>query len=336
MNTRYYFPPETLANCSIPVSYSSTSLDSENSIIGNRNALPRVPPVSFLVRTVMRISRARWFSFLRRVFHYQNGSRSDLGSNPFNSSAWLALEFVIWVVQISAITIVLAVSNKEKPVWPLRIWVIGYALGSLLSLPLLYWRCRHPYVSPGNGFGFSNIEQQRNNEESRSSYLMNKSRTFLELFFAIWFVMGNVWVFDSRHGTFYQAPNLHILCISLLAWNAITYSFPFLLFVLLCCCVPLISNLLGYNMNMGSVHRGATDDQISQLPKWRFKEIGDGPECNLAHGNENSECCICLAKYRDKEEVRQLPCSHLFHLRCVDQWLRIVSCCPLCKQELEK
>lgn len=167
MNTRYYFPPETLANCSIPVSYSSTSLDSENSIIGNRNASPRVPPVSFLVRTVMRISRARWFSFLRRVFHYQNGSRSDLGSNPFNSSAWLALEFVIWVVQISAITIVLAVSNKEKPVWPLRIWVIGYALGSLLSLPLLYWRCRHPYVSPGNGFGFSNIEQQRNNEESR-------------------------------------------------------------------------------------------------------------------------------------------------------------------------
>ncbi|XXG63122.1 hypothetical protein AAC387_Pa05g1379 [Persea americana] len=281
MNTRYYFPPETLANCSIPVSYSSTSLDSENPLTGNRNASPRVPPVSFLVRTVMRISRARWFSFLRRVFHYQNGSRSDLGSNPFNSSAWLALEFVIWLVQISAITVVLAISNKEKPVWPLRIWVIGYALGSLLSLPLLYWRCRHPYVSPGNGFGFSNIEQQRNNEESRSSYLMNKSRTFLELFFAI-------------------------------------------------------CNLLGYNMNMGSVHRGATDDQISQLPKWRFKEIGDGPECNLAHGNENSECCICLAKYRDKEEVRQLPCSHLFHLRCVDQWLRIVSCCPLCKQELEK
>lgn len=122
---------------------------------------------------------------------------------------------------------------------------------------------------------------------NRSSYLMNKSRTLLELFFAIWFVMGNVWVFDSRHGTFSQAPNLHILCISLLAWNAITYSFPFLLFVLLCCCVPLISNLLGYNMNMGSVHRGATDDQISQLPKWRFKDISDGPECNLAHGKEN-------------------------------------------------
>jgi len=48
------------------------------------------------------------------------------------------------------------------------------------------------------------------------------------------------------------------------------------------------------------------------------------------------ECCICLAKYKDKEEVRQLPCSHVFHLECVDQWLKIISCCPLCKQGLER
>lgn len=47
------------------------------------------------------------------------------------------------------------------------------------------------------------------------------------------------------------------------------------------------------------------------------------------------ECCICLAKYSDKEEVRQLPCLHVFHLNCVDQWLRIMSACPLCKQGLE-
>lgn len=102
---------------------------------------------------------------------------------------------------------------------------------------------------------------------------MNKCRTALELFFAIWFVMGNVWVFDSRFGSFHRAPKLHVLCISLLAWNALCYSFPFLLFVLLCCCVPLISSLLGYNMNMGSIDRGASDDQISRLPSWRVKEV---------------------------------------------------------------
>lgn len=48
------------------------------------------------------------------------------------------------------------------------------------------------------------------------------------------------------------------------------------------------------------------------------------------------ECCICLTKYVNEEEVKKLPCSHLFHLKCVDQWLRIISCCPLCKHELAK
>jgi len=58
----------------------------------------------------------------------------------------------------------------------------------------------------------------------------------------------------------------------LLTWNAICYSFPFLLFLLLCCCVPLISTLLGYNMNIASSNKGASDEQISQLPSWRHKE----------------------------------------------------------------
>lgn len=123
---------------------------------------------------------------------------------------------------------------------------------------------------------------------------MNKSRTFLELFFAIWFVMGNVWVFDSRFGSFNRAPKLHMLCISLLAWNAVSYSFPFLLFVLLCCLVPLMSNLLGHNINMSSFDKGASDDQISRLPSWRFKEVeeklehGDDANCKSSLEDENS------------------------------------------------
>jgi hypothetical protein len=46
---------------------------------------------------------------------------------------------------------------------------------------------------------------------------MNKARAFLELFFAMWFVMGNVWVFDARLGSFQRAPRLYALCVSLLA-----------------------------------------------------------------------------------------------------------------------
>ncbi|KAH7574718.1 hypothetical protein JRO89_XS03G0334800 [Xanthoceras sorbifolium] len=291
MNTRYFFPPDSLCSSGATVSFSSGPPATEDRVaVSNVRTRPsRSPPSSFLIRTAMRISRARWFTFLRRVFHYQNGSRSDLGSNPFNSSTWMTLEFLALVIQISIITFTLAISQKEKPIWPMRIWIVGYDIGCLLSLLLLYGRYRQLYPTQGDGFSLSDLEQQRNSEESRLSHLMNKCRTSLELFFAIWFVMGNVWVFDSRFGSFHRAPNLHVLCISLLAWNALSYSFPFLLFLLLCCVVPLISSSLGYNMNMGSMDKGASDDQISSLPNWRYKQVDNNSGLgNDSNGNSTS------------------------------------------------
>uniref|UniRef100_A0A1J3DKU6 E3 ubiquitin protein ligase RIE1 n=1 Tax=Noccaea caerulescens TaxID=107243 RepID=A0A1J3DKU6_NOCCA len=320
-------------NISITIS-SSSSLNSTPRSDNSHVAVPVAAPSSSYIRLAMRVSRARWFIFLRRVFHYQNGSRSDLGSNPFNSNTWMMSELIALLVQLTVITLTLAISKEERPIWPVRLWITGYDVGCLLNLMLLYGRYRQLDVS------LSDIEQQqRGREENRSSRLMNKCRTSLELFFAIWFVIGNVWVFDSRFASFNHAPKLHALCVSLLAWNAFCYSFPFLLFLFLCCLVPLVSSLLGYNMNMGSSERGASDDQISSLPSWKYKRIDDNAsdsDSDSAPAADHPECCICLTKYKDKEEVRKLPCSHEFHLKCVDQWLRIISCCPLCKQDLPR
>ncbi|GJN17946.1 hypothetical protein PR202_gb05054 [Eleusine coracana subsp. coracana] len=290
---------------------------------------------AFTMRAVARMSRARWFIFLRRVYQYQNGPRSDLGSNPFNSPGWLALELGVIVAQMLLTTAVVASSPNERPAWPLRVWVAAYNVGNVLSLPLLYWRHRHSAAAGRGDPALSDDLEMHGAGDPlirNSSYLMNKARAFLELFFAMWFVMGNVWVFDARLGSFQRAPRLYALCIGLLAWNAIVYSLPFLLFLLLCCFVPMVGYALGYNMNSASVGRGASDEQLAALPRWRFKE-DDVSMRNREH--DDQQCCICLAQYRDKEEVRQLPCTHMFHLKCVDRWLRIISSCPLCKQELE-
>ncbi|CAL4954920.1 unnamed protein product [Urochloa decumbens] len=287
---------------------------------------------AFTMRAVARMSRARWFIFLRRVYQYQNGPRSDLGSNPFNSPGWLALELGVIVAQMVLTTAVVATSPRERPAWPLRLWVAAYNVGNVLSLPLLYWRHRHSSSAAAAGGALSDDLEMRGASDGIRSFLMNKARAFLELFFAMWFVMGNVWVFDARLGSFHRAPRLYALCIALLAWNAVVYSLPFLLFLLLCCFVPMVGYALGYNMNSASVGRGASDEQLAALPRWRFKEQPDVPR---DRDHDDQECCICLAQYREKEEVRQLPCTHMFHLRCVDRWLRIISSCPLCKQELK-
>ncbi|GFP93407.1 E3 ubiquitin-protein ligase at1g12760 [Phtheirospermum japonicum] len=47
-------------------------------------------------------------------------------------------------------------------------------------------------------------------------------------------------------------------------------------------------------------------------------------------------CCICLAKYLNNDELRELPCSHFFYKECVDKWLKINASCPLCKAEVSE
>ena len=140
---------------------------SQNSPMNNTEgsrAPARPPHLAFLLRVVVRISRARWFGFLRRVFQYQNGSRSDLGSNPFNSNLWLLLELVAILAQMIGVTLTMAVSSKERPLWAIRIWIASYNVGNFMSLPLLYWRWLH---SRGHGFSSSDLEQQRITGESR-------------------------------------------------------------------------------------------------------------------------------------------------------------------------
>jgi hypothetical protein len=42
-------------------------------------------------------------------------------------------------------------------------------------------------------------------------------------------------------------------------------------------------------------------------------------------------CSICLSDYVPSDEVRTLPCDHLFHKGCIDVWLAHHKTCPLCR-----
>merc|ERR1719296_490635 len=50
---------------------------------------------------------------------------------------------------------------------------------------------------------------------------------------------------------------------------------------------------------------------------------------------EAEACSICCEPLLPGEEVRRLPCFHLFHRACIDRWLRVKPTCPLDNQRLE-
>ena len=46
---------------------------------------------------------------------------------------------------------------------------------------------------------------------------------------------------------------------------------------------------------------------------------------------ESDKCTICLSEFELEEDVRRLPCMHLFHVECADQWLGQNKRCPICR-----
>ena len=49
------------------------------------------------------------------------------------------------------------------------------------------------------------------------------------------------------------------------------------------------------------------------------------------------QCYICLEEFRGGEEIRELPCRHAFHRKCVDKWLlRSSRRCPTCRAEVPR
>ncbi|KAK1409721.1 hypothetical protein QVD17_36250 [Tagetes erecta] len=59
-------------------------------------------------------------------------------------------------------------------------------------------------------------------------------------------------------------------------------------------------------------------------------------ETTMPHKSDTNNCgvgcSICLADYIPADVVRILPeCGHLFHVGCIDTWLKAHPTCPVCR-----
>nr|GEY79355.1 NEP1-interacting protein-like 1 [Tanacetum cinerariifolium] len=78
--------------------------------------------------------------------------------------------------------------------------------------------------------------------------------------------------------------------------------------------------------------KGLCEDSINKLPKCMFKDC-DKIERNGTHVSNN--CAICLQSFKNREVVRELPeCRHIFHLKCIDEWLIRSGSCPVCRSDV--
>ncbi|CAI9779274.1 unnamed protein product [Fraxinus pennsylvanica] len=58
-------------------------------------------------------------------------------------------------------------------------------------------------------------------------------------------------------------------------------------------------------------------------------------ENNTDQPGDSVECAVCLCRFEEGDEIRELRCDHLFHRVCLDRWIGYGHMtCPLCRNNL--
>ena len=59
--------------------------------------------------------------------------------------------------------------------------------------------------------------------------------------------------------------------------------------------------------------------------------------CAMEYEGNSLDSDICLTCYKEMksgEMSKYLPCAHLFHLKCIDEHLKVSRVCPACMEEV--
>jgi hypothetical protein len=63
---------------------------------------------------------------------------------------------------------------------------------------------------------------------------------------------------------------------------------------------------------------------IDEIPLFMYKSYNNS--------SSNTECLICYDPFESTDIIRVLPCSHIVHRCCIDDYfLNSSHCCPYCK-----
>nr|XP_027202581.1 RING finger protein 11-like [Dermatophagoides pteronyssinus] len=50
---------------------------------------------------------------------------------------------------------------------------------------------------------------------------------------------------------------------------------------------------------------------------------------------KNRECVICMIEFLIDDPIRFLPCMHIYHTKCIDDWLMRSLTCPSCMEPVD-
>lgn len=92
--------------------------------------------------------------------------------------------------------------------------------------------------------------------------------------------------------------------------------------------LSIIGTFINNGVNMEDVKMVLSSEELEKIQNINYKDL----ESKIKE--INTSCIICQDEFRDVDKIRLLPCKHIFHDLCVDNWLTKHSYkCPCCRKE---
>ncbi|KAF4674343.1 hypothetical protein FOL47_009365 [Perkinsus chesapeaki] len=115
----------------------------------------------------------------------------------------------------------------------------------------------------------------------------------------------------------------------------IIVGLPVALLFLVMCCLPCLLCLLPVIFPPNANQLATRDDMIRRIPKTEYHRLLE--EAGSEGASDVPESCpICLSDFGEDDVVMTLPCNtkHVFHERCITQWLAVSQLCPICRTNI--
>jgi hypothetical protein len=85
-------------------------------------------------------------------------------------------------------------------------------------------------------------------------------------------------------------------------------------------------DLLNYERHLNEDHNGYNEGDIKEIRQAKFGELSVQDRRNVA---DDAVCSICCDNYSHSDQVKVLDCTHIYHVKCIGEWLKRNKNCPL-------
>jgi len=88
-----------------------------------------------------------------------------------------------------------------------------------------------------------------------------------------------------------------------------------------------VQALLGLARQLSeSKPKGMCKSDIGRLASFQFSDSAVKQSSDEGEGAvTQTSCVVCMSEFINRQRIRELPCQHMFHLKCIDKWLKVTS-----------